>query len=238
MKKHIYFILILTIFFSCKKNPVTVDCNSIAAPSLSYAAVVEAGDSVKLNATVAGSPVSFFWNGPNGYSSNEKDATINPIESNGAGRYTLQVDYGNGCVKTVSTDSIGVLVPISPCTPPANSANLSDTAVASFNTITSSFSGSVYSIVANGVNGKITMQFLNTSRAPAGVYSIQPQGGTSKFGYVRFRYDAQGESWQASSGKIYVTITNNKISANFCQVKVSSLVAGSSITMTGNVTEP
>jgi hypothetical protein len=236
MKKMGYFIpapcLILLLFFACKKPAVTVDCSTILQPTINYPHIVDAGDSLKMYTTTDGNPVSYTWSGPNGFYSSDKNPVVPKIQSNGAGKYVVTVNYGNGCTKSATTDTISVLVPATPCVTSNNTANLSDTATAYFNSITSSYSGSVYTITANG-SGKIVMQFLNTSHPVPGVYTIQPQGGITAFGYVRVRYN----DLQAADGKVYVSIANNKISAGFCEVLVSNLTGDQKITMTGTVTE-
>jgi hypothetical protein len=240
MKNAVFLLAVLImVFAACKKNTVTQDCNTIGATTLNYAALIDAGDTIKFFAQVPGSPIGFAWSGPNGFSSNSKNAFVPKAQTNASGIYKLDVDYGNGCIKTVSTDPISVLVPSPTCTTiGANSANLSDTAVASFNSLTTSAAGNTFSFTANGVNGKIVMQFLNTSRPPAGLYTIEPQGGISQFGYVRFRFETMGELWQASGGRIFVHVTANKITATFCQVVVRNIAQTASITLTGEITEP
>jgi hypothetical protein len=231
--------VMMVLFTACKKNTVSQDCNTIGATTLNYAALIDAGDTIKFFAQVPGSPVGFSWSGPNGFSSNSKNAIVPKAQTNASGVYKLDVDYGNGCIKSVSTGPITVSVPPPTCTTiGANSANLSDTAVASFNSLTTSSVSNTFTFTANGVNGKIVMQFLNTSRPPAGLYTIEPQGGISQFGYVRFRFETAGEFWQAPAGRIFVHVTSNKITATFCQVVVRNTAQTESITLTGEITEP
>jgi hypothetical protein len=240
MKNTAFLLAVSLLFFSgCKKHQVIQDCNTIGTTTLSYAALIDAGDSIKFFALVPGNPVGFAWTGPNNFSSNSKNAFVPKAQTNASGVYRLDVDYGNGCIKTVTTDPISVTVPPLPCTTIGqNKANLSDTAVASFNSLTTAAVSNTFSFTANGVNGKIVMQFLNTSRPPEGVYTIEPQGGISQFGYVRFRFETTGEIWQASAGRIFVRVTANKITASFCQVVVRNTAQTESITLTGEVTEP
>ena len=237
-KPFLFFMAISCFLAACEKEPAKVDCNALTAPTVSYPGAIDAGDSLSFFVTTSGNPVSYSWTGPNGFSSNEKNGSVHRIQANGAGKYSLTVNYGDNCTKSFTTDSIRVMIPVPPCTTSPNSANLSDTALATFNTFTSQYAGSVYSFTPNGPNGKIVMQFLNTNKPAPGVYVIQPLGGISEFGFLRFRFDASGESWQTSTGKVYVTESGGKNTYTFCQVVARGSLSGHNITMTGRVTEP
>jgi hypothetical protein len=240
MKKPVLALVIVFLFLTaCKKPQVSQDCNTIGATTLSYAALVDAGDTIKFFAIVPGDPIGFSWTGPGGFTSNSKNAIVPKAQTNASGIYKLDVDYGNGCIKTVSTNTITVSVPSPPCTTlGSNKANLSDTAVATFTTMTTSAVGNTFTFNANGASGKIVMQFLNTSRPPDGVYTIEPQGGISQFGYVRFRYETMGEPWQASTGNVFVRSAGGKITLSFCSVVVRNTTQTANITLSGEVTEP
>lgn len=130
-----------------------------------------------------------------------------------------------------------VTVPASPCSPGNNTGNISGATSLTFYSIYGAPSGGSYFITANGSNGDLELEFPGTTRPAAGVYNIQPLGGSWLYGDVRMRFVSLSSNWPSSSGKVYVTVNNNKVTATFCSVPVSAQTFTFNTTASARITE-
>jgi hypothetical protein len=229
------FSLIIIILISCQK--VGDDCSGMASPAVTVNSPVQAGGTINLTAGTINGAEYYFWTGPNGFTSNEQDPIINNVQSDNAGKYQLKVGITGGCVKTATTDSVVITVAAAPCTPNNNTASLAGVATLSLSPAFGAPSGGSYFIEAGGTNGDVELEFPGTSKPVPGVYAIRPLAGQWLAGDVRLRAVSQDSNWPASSGKVYVTVSNNKVTATFCSVPVTGQTVTLSTTLTGKLTE-
>jgi hypothetical protein len=131
-----------------------------------------------------------------------------------------------------------ITVPNSPCAPGNNTADIAGAITQSFSYINGHAAGGSYFITCNGASGDLELEFPGTGKPAPGVYTIQTQGGSWGYGYARAMFTAMSSAWPSSSGKLYVTVNNNKVTATFCNVPVSSLTYGYQTTASARVSEP
>jgi hypothetical protein len=239
VKNYVFTVLAFTsvcLYSSCSKD--SEDCNE-TAPPITVTKSVAAGGDIELK--VANNPYAQFyhWEGPNGFISEEQNPVLTNVQTNNAGRYTLRVGITGGCIVEGISDSVIVTVPAAPCSPGVNQGNISGAGAGamSFYSVTCGPSGGSYFMDANSSAGDLELEFSGTGKPADGVYSIQPLGGSWVHGNVRVRFVANSSNWPSASGKVYVKNTNNKISATFCNIPVSSQTYVFSTTASGNVTE-
>ncbi len=80
-----------------------IDMNdpSLTGPTASSNSPVCKGSALNLFAN--GSGVTFFWTGPNGFSSFFPDPSISNVTGSASGQYVLTITYANGCATSSST---------------------------------------------------------------------------------------------------------------------------------------
>lgn len=111
----------------------TVTINANPSPSASSNSPVCQGDAINLS---TGNYSSYTWNGPNGFSSNNQNPTINNASSADAGTYNVTVTNGNNC-----SDSASTSVTVNSNSTAPNSASASPNPVPSGSSTTLSVSG-------------------------------------------------------------------------------------------------
>jgi hypothetical protein len=223
----------------CDKDEDPIDCAAIAAPVSTTATLVGAGDTLKLQADIAGNPVGYMWTGPNNFLSMEKDAIVPNVQSNGSGRYTLRVHYGDECVKTIQTEEVLIQIPDPECLVTEGNISLSDTASWTVSSTTNLATSGLYSFTAQTASGNIVIQFPGNTKPVPGVYKVQPsgqQGGQFQPGDARFRLEI-GSFWHAAAGKVIITDVSGKLRAAFCDLVTLSQTSDESITVSGQFTE-
>jgi hypothetical protein len=231
-------IALFVLIISCQKgNNNSGSCDGVPALEVTATATVQAGGSINLTASDIRGAEYYHWSGPNGFTSDQQNVTINNVQSSQTGKYTVEVGITGGCVQTATTNEVSVTVPSAPCSPSNNTATLSGVSSISFYSVTGAPSGGSYFITANGNNGDIELEFPGTTKPVAGVYSIQPLGGSWIAGDVRLRAVSQSSNWPASTGKVYVSLTGNKIVATFCNISVTGQTYNFQTTLNGRVTE-
>ena len=127
------------------------------------------------------------------------------------------------------------------CSPADNTADFSG--LNSFNLTyvahdpNSSYGG--YTITANGNGGDIDLTFRGPNQPPPGVYHVVGTGQGSKLDDVAINAVAGNIWWQSSSGNVYVTINNGKVTAIMCDVPFSGSLGGPSFNtkVTARITE-
>ena len=120
--------------------------------------------------------------------------------------------------------------------PTNNTAVLAGQAM-SFYYISGGVKGGSYFIDASGSQGDIEIEFPGTEKPAAGMYNIEPLGGNWLYGAVRVRLVANSSNWPASSGKLYVSVKNNKVTTTFCGVPVFNQTFSFAATATARITE-
>jgi len=81
---------------------VTVFPSPVAAASYSPDPICE-GETLYLTSSGG---TSYNWSGPNNFSSNQQNPTINNISTTGAGNYTVTVTNSNGCTSTATVNVV------------------------------------------------------------------------------------------------------------------------------------
>lgn len=225
-------IFAISVFQACKK---TAD-NGCPEISASVTTPVQAGGTIQLSAPNYDNVAFYHWTGPNGFESSDQNPVITNAQSDYAGRYTLEVGILDGCTRTVKTDSVIITVPPSPCNPANNTAVLNGQSM-TFSPFTGGSQGGSYFINAYGGQGDIELEFPGTKRPSSGMYNIEPLTGSWLYGAVRVRFVANSSNWPASSGKVYLTVNNGKITATFCSVPVFNQTFSFAATGSARITE-
>jgi len=229
--------IVLITAYSCIKEDST-DCKP---PSLTVSAntPIKLGDSLVLHVnSIYGA--TYHWTGPASYSSDQQNPMIYNMGSANAGKYTVQVTVPGGCVNSATTDSVIVTVPPAPCSPSTNTASIQGSTDISFHNVSvgPSSSDPTYLMTGHGTAGDFEFEFASKSKPTPGVYNVQPQTGFLTYGQVTVNITTTGGYWASSTGKVYVTVNNNKLTATVCNLAVSSLVYGFKTTASGSITEP
>ena len=116
------------------------------------------------------------------------------------------------------------------CTPAENTANFSSVGTINFYSVTHVPNAGGYTITANGLGGDLNLQFTGTTQSKPGVYHVKQVGGASAVDDVGVYAVAGSILWQSSHGIVYVTVTNNKVTAVICDVPFSGYLGGPSFT--------
>lgn len=149
----------------------------------------------------------------------------------------MRVGVTSGCIVEAISDSVIITVPEAPCSPGTNQGLIAGAGSMSFYSVICGPKGDSYFITAHGSAGDLELQFAGIDKPVDGLYSIQPLGGNWHKGDVRVRLVASSSNWPSYNGKVYIKNTNNKISATFCNIPVTSQTYNFSTTASGNVTE-
>jgi hypothetical protein len=186
-----------------------------------------------LNETHTGS--TYIWTGPNGFTSSDPEPTINVALSSHRGKYSVEEVTVYGCRIKATSDSVVVNLGTPACTPANNTSTIASAGTTTYSSgMHGGTTGGVYRFTANGSNGDAQFDF--TSRPVAGTYTVtndpSPDPGEVYVGFV-----AISSWWGASSGKAYVTVTNNKVKITFCSIPVGSTTWSTTSTASGQITE-
>lgn len=238
----VVFISIMLTGISCEKlfgeeEDDPFDCTRMTAPVVTVNTTVQSGNALSFTLARVEAGSSYFWTGPNGFTSTMANLEIPQVLSSHAGVYSIEEVTAWGCRRTTTTDPIVVTMPAPPCTPSNNTANIDGVGNMTFSPATGAPSGGSYFLEAHGQNGDIELEFPGTSRPVAGVYAVRDLGSQWKTGDVRVRLVSQSSNWPASSGKLYLTVTANKLKAVFCSLPVSGQTWGVSSTASGSIME-
>ena len=241
MKIVCLFVCLLVLSTGCQKgrsdNGDSDVCSGIPSAGVKVNSPVQAGSSIQLTANILSGALYYQWEGPSGFSSTEQNPVISNAQPANAGKYSVRIGFTGGCVRTAKTDSVVVTVAAAPCSPAANTASINGVSDISFYSVTGAPAGGSYFITANGSGGDVELEFPGTAKPGPGVYNIQPLGGEWITGDVRLRAVSQSSNFPASTGKVFVSVSNNKVTAVFCSIAVSSQTFNFSTTMSGKMTE-
>lgn len=238
MKQHfklslsILCMLFILVISGCKK-----DSNNCPSVVIMIPTSVEAGETIRLSTVTSGYIIRYRWSGPNGFTSTEESPEITSVQANNAGKYTLEADMLDGCTQKATSDSVIVNTPPISCSPANNTGNISGASSLSFYSVVGAPSGGSYFITANGSNGDLELEFAGTARPTGGVYNIRSLGDSFVKGDVRVRFVSLSSNWPSSSGIVYVTINNSKVTATFCSVPVSAQTFNFHTTASARITE-
>lgn len=118
-----------------------------------------------------------------------------------------------------------------PCSPDSNTARFSGVATINFyyvgyNPSASAWNG--YTIDANGSGGDISLQFAGSAQPKPGIYHVKQVGGARAVDDVAVYAVAGSILWQSSTGDVYVTVKNGKVTAVLCDIPFSGSLGGPS----------
>lgn len=183
------------------------------APVLSGNSPICAGSALNLTAT-GGGPGTYAWTGPNSFTSNSQNPTINPATAAASGTYTL-VYTENGCSSTPAT--YNATVNPSPATPTATS----NSPVCVNNTINLGTTATTTGAYAwTGPNG-FTSSLQNPSIPNAGLSA----GGTYSLWIVE-------NGCSSAVSTVTVNVVNPPVTPDF--TTNSPVCEGATLTLTGN----
>jgi hypothetical protein len=212
------FLLVTILSIKCSKEK---DC---VPPSLTANSngPIYAGGTLNLSAT-SDAGASFSWSGPNGFTSSLQNPTIPNVTAAATGDYTVISKVGD-CDKS-KTVAVSIL-PNPPCTPANNT--ISFVYSMSFTSTTCGIAAAGrYQMRGVGLQGDYQIQFYNDPiQAGNSVYDLSTVNTNSNNAFMQIDIGGIYANWQATSGKLYVTIANNKIIATFCSVTFGNIQGG------------
>jgi hypothetical protein len=166
----------------------------------------------------------FFWTGPNGFTSNEREPKINFATPEMSGLYSVYYSEYD-CVSQTKSIQINVVAPTPTCTVANNTWTNS---VYNNNTMyayTSNYNSN-YTFKASGGNSDLNFEFSTTTKPVAGIYkTVNPSFAMfSQINEVRIYRVYANNSIVPNSADIYVTYNpSGKMNIKFCNLTFVSL---------------
>jgi hypothetical protein len=224
MKKTILFIFVFVCaisLFSCATNePIT--CNLPDNVPNSNSPLVPGG-TLKLLGTSPNSnlDVNYIWSGPNNFQSNIQNPIISNITASMAGVYKLKTIKGI-CESSENSVIVEINAPNVPCNPDTNTLIingdlLNPREVSAYST---NYNQN-FKIIASSLRDQLTIEFASEERPTPGIYTICSDCPTSFLKKdqvcVSYKYP-----YQAQEGLVYLSSSNGKLTATFCNINFSS----------------
>jgi hypothetical protein len=226
----ILFIASVLIMSSCNKQ------NDCVPPSLTVTSngPVYVGDVLNLTASSDAGAV-FSWTGPNSFSSTQQNPSIANVTAAASGDYAVTSKVGE-CEKT-KTITVSVLDKPS-CTPTNNTA--SHLTTMTFSTVSCGiFPSGKWEMHGTGLQGDINIQFyVNPVEKGNFVYDLSTMDANPNNAFIQIDNGGIYANWQATAGKLYVKLVNNKPSATFCSATFGNIQGASPRTSSGKLTCP
>lgn len=224
MKKTILFIIAFVCaisLFSCAANE-PIACYLPDNVPTSNSPLVPGG-TLKLLSTLPNSnqDVNYNWSGPNNFQSNLQNPIITDITPSMAGVYKLKTIKGI-CESSESSVIVEINAPNVPCNPDTNTlifdGDLHNPREVS--TYTTNYNQN-FKIIAGNLGDQLTIEFTNEERPTPGIYTIRSQTSSIKKDevYLNYRYR---DVYQAGKGLVYLSSSNGKLTATFCDITFSS----------------
>lgn len=180
--------------------------------------------------------VTYNWSGPNNFKSNLKNPILSDITTAMAGEYKLKTTKGI-CESTESSVLVEINAPVISCNPTKNTMIFEGTTFApiTFNSVYTTNNTDNFTLQAGTLRADLTIEFASETKPTPGIYSICSSCPTSfmeddevcvSLNYLEFS--------RARSGSVYISSTNGKLTAVFCNVlfEQSSFKLNSSATIT------
>lgn len=213
---------------SCKKEDECIP------PSLevSVSPVVFAGQPIEFT-VVADDEATFYWTGPNGFTSTDQNPVIPDAQLEATGEYTVVAK--RGACETSDQVSLEVINP-APCSPANNTISFVSTMTFSHPLFGKNSVGR-YELSGTGIQGDFRMEFYNDPVLEgSAVYRFSP--GNSNPNNVFMQMDIPGgvNNWQAMEGDLYVEIINNTPVFTFCNVLFGNLQSSATKKASGKIT--
>jgi hypothetical protein len=124
------------------------------------------------------------------------------------------------------------------CAPAANTISCFSTMT--FNALTFKPDPVYYKLIGSGQQGDFYIEFYNDPIAKGNfVYNLSTQnrGPSSAFMQIDVPYSIAA-NWQATSGKLYVSVSNRKITASFCGATFLNSQSTATKTGSGKISSP
>ncbi len=239
MKKQLLFFLLCTciiLLFSCSTNE-TISCHLPDNVAISNSPLVP-GASLNLKATSTHNiDVSYNWSGPNNFQSNLQNPVITDITPTMAGEYKIKTIKGI-CESSESSVFVEINAPNIPCVPKTNTMILNGDLLnpLKLSTSTTNYNQN-FKILAGNLRTSVIIEFASEERPTPGIYRICSDCPTSFMDKdqvcVSFNY---AELCHAREGLVYLSSSNGKLSATFCDVvfKPSVFTINTSANLTEN----
>lgn len=174
---------------------VTMNCNATAvnpyyqinngAWQNNTSVSVNSGDNIRFGPQPSGG--NWSWTGPNGYTSTDREATVNNVQGSQTGDYIATYTDGNGCT---STETFTVTLVLNYCSSNGQNTNdeyISNVSIGSINNTTTASSGGY---------GDFTSQSTNLAKGSSNTITITPTWSGRKYneGYaVWIDYNKDGD---------------------------------------------
>ena len=202
------------IFSGCGKQ------NDCLPPSLTVTdkLVVYKGDNLTFSVeSVPGA--EFSWMGPSNFKSTDQNPIITNISLEQAGDYSVTAKAG-GCEKT-KTISVEVLEKPA-CSPANNTIEFKPTM--NFSSIQCGESSGKFVLQGSGLQGDFTLEFyVNPLFKGNAIYEFSTNVRNENNVFMQIGEAFVLSGWQATSGKLYVTVVNRELTATFCNVSMGSI---------------
>jgi hypothetical protein len=227
MKKLIICIFpVLYLLAACNKKPCLPPSVTISGTEAIFA-----GDAISLKAeSVSGA--TYTWTGPNNFSSTEASISITNATINAAGDYIVNVLAG-GCENSTSK-TVEVLQGPS-CSPTNNTISFFTTMT--FSSVTCNInSAGRYEISGTCADGDFRIEFYtNPLLKTNAIYDLSTMNTNSYNAFMQIDISGVLANWQATSGKLYVKVVNNKMIATFCGAVFGNIQSTSTKTASGKL---
>jgi hypothetical protein len=223
MKSNYIVMLIIAfagLFSACQKE---TKCDDSLKAIVSSNGPVVAGDTLRLSVSGIDNVALYKWSGPNGFSSHEQNPVIPDIMSYYSGVYTVDVITEDGCIYRTLTDSIQVTGAQSSCDLQPNTA-LFRGALWNVYSRSSEKTNLTYTMYVDSYNaGSMTFEFRVTNAIMAsGVYRVTEPSGEFSTGSVKVNVYGTSQWYGANGGKVYVSLTDGKITLSYCDITFKS----------------
>jgi hypothetical protein len=222
MKKPLLFLFLfisIISLFSCATNE-TITCYLPDSTPTSNSPLVPGGI-LNLKATINNymEDVNYSWSGPNNFKSTLQNPIITDVTPAMSGEYKLKTTKGI-CESNESNVVVEINAPNIPCNPDKNTLIFDGDMLnpMKFSTYTTNYNQN-FKIIAGNLKGDLTIEFASEERPTPGIYRICSNCPTSflekdqvciSFNYVEFCH--------AREGLVYLSSTNGKLTATFCDV--------------------
>lgn len=211
---------LVLLLLSCKQN-------TCLPPSIYIAESVTifAGDTLRLEPqSVSGA--AYKWVGPGNFTSSQKDVVIIKTPKSAQGEYTVNVKSG-GCEKNAV---VSVVVLDTPQCNISNNTLLFPSAMYMPNSRCGIGAPGQFNVNHSGLQGDFLITFFTDPvKKGSFIYNVSTLNTEASDVYLQL---SDGGVWQGMSGKLFVRIINNRLTASFCDVPFGNL--NTSITQKGS----
>lgn len=221
----------------------TPDNCDLPAPEISNNNPVTAGTSIQLETPYVNNGI-YHWTGPNGFESYDQNPVIPLSTPEMAGTYSLELGnlFAEECTPPIATTTVEVVPAVAPCTPNNNTATNSVFPTMSFYYVSGNVAQDRYTITANGSQGDMTLTFRTGATPTAGLYTVTSNPSTFDMapnginvsivtgGMLSYYY-------VASTGNVYISYVDGKISATFCNLAFTGPDGGTNFNSSARVTK-